>query len=269
MPNSDWGMTSTPSSATRTLTDVVGGTALLWGSITGTSSQAAPPGGWTGNHGPVNVTTLTATAGLILPKTSGIGIKIDTAAPTFPWRDLIGDMRPDPGGTNSPTLNVFRGGAGRQYSYSVNDKMDFQFHIPHDYVPGTDLFIHIHWSHNGTAISGNMVASIASTYAKGHNQAIFPAEKTVTITYPTVDIATTPQYIHRIDEVQWSSSGGSSTLFDTAIIEPDGLILGCMTVTGIPTITGGSPNEPFVTYVDLHYQSTGMGTKQKAPSFYV
>jgi hypothetical protein len=98
MPNSDWGTTTTPSSATRTLTDVVGGAALptnvshfgalanaagflkndgsgglsydntpqntaLWGSITGTSAQAAPAGGWTGNHGAMSMGTLSATSG--------------------------------------------------------------------------------------------------------------------------------------------------------------------------------------------------------------
>jgi hypothetical protein len=40
----------------------------LWGSITGASAQAAPAGGWTGNHGPVNVTTLKATDTVTITK---------------------------------------------------------------------------------------------------------------------------------------------------------------------------------------------------------
>ena len=35
-----------------------------------------------------------------------------------------------------------------------------------------------------------------------------------------------------------------------------------------PTVTGGSPNEPFVDYIDIHYQSTNMPTKQKASPFW-
>jgi hypothetical protein len=35
----------------------------LWGSVTGASAQEAPAGGWTGNHGAVNMTALTATTG--------------------------------------------------------------------------------------------------------------------------------------------------------------------------------------------------------------
>lgn len=204
----------------------------------------------------------------ILAGITGKGIKVDTATPTYPWRDLEGMYIPDPGGVNAPSLITYQG-LVREYAYTATDKIDCRFHIPHDYVPGTDLYIHAHWSHIGTAISGNMVMSFAHSYAKGHNQANFSAPKTVAITYATVDIATTPQYRHRIDEVQLSSSGGSATLLDSALIEVDGLLLINLTVTGIPTITGANPNnEPFIHCIDLHYQSTGIGTKNKAPAFY-
>lgn len=206
---------------------------------------------------------------IVLPKTAGKGIEVDPAAPTFPWRDMIGLLVPDLAGANSPILTAFIGGSVRGYAYTLSDKMDLRFHIPHDYLTGSDLFIHMHWSHNGTAINGDMVGTFASTYAKGHNQAIFTAEKTVTITYSTVDIATTPQYIHRIDEVQLSSIGGSATLLDTSLIEPDGLIEMNFTLTTLPTVTGGSTARLFIPFIDIHYQSTGVGTKQKAPDFYV
>ena len=203
----------------------------------------------------------------IFPKTSGNGIKVDTATPTYPWADMIGIFRIDT--SAPPTLAAFRGGFVRDYFFSAGQQLDVLIHVPHDYAAGTNVFLHVHWSHNGTAISGNFVATCRHIYAKGHNQEIFPAEKTVTVTYATVNIATTPQYIHRIDEVQLSSSGGSATLVDTALIEPDGVFMINMDVTTIPTITGASQNKPCVFFVDLHYQSTGIGTKAKAPNFYV
>ena len=49
---------------------------------------------------------------------------------------------------------------------------------------------------------------------------------------------------------------------------PDGLIIMNLTMTTIPTITGGSPNEPFIHRVDIHYLSTNVGTKDKTPDFY-
>lgn len=210
----------------------------------------------------------TLTDDLVLPKTSGVGIKVDTATPTFGWADIIGDVRPKTTGGGSPALETFIGGQTAAYCFLANDVIDFAWHIPHDYVPGTDLYVHIHWAHNGTNISGSFVVDVYSTYAKGHNQANFAAEKNVTITVPTPDLTTVPQYRHRIDEVQLSSNGGSATLLDSSLIEVDGLIICRMKATTIPTITGGS-TKPFILFADLHYQTTGvMGTKQKAPSFY-
>jgi hypothetical protein len=88
---------------------------------------------------------------------------------------------------------------------------------------------------------------------------------TDTITYNTTDITTTPQYRHRIDEIQLSTAGGSAARLNTTNIEVDGLILIRLKLTTLPTITGG---DLFVHTADLHYQSTEIGTKNKAPNFY-
>jgi len=210
-----------------------------------------------------------ATRGLVLPNGSGLGILTDPDAPSGPWEDMIGIMIPDPLGANSPVLTSISGGASRTYAYTTNDKMDIQIHATHLYLKGTDTFIHLHWLHNGTAISGNMVATLAYQYGKGHNQSVLTAEKTLTITYNTVNIATTPQYQTRIDEVQLSSDGGSATLMDTADIEPDGIFFVNLTLTTLPTITGGGTARVFIPYVDIHAQSRGFGTKQRTPDFYV
>jgi hypothetical protein len=206
---------------------------------------------------------------LILDKANTTGIKVDSITPTYPWRDLIGNINVDAAEANAPTLSAFMGGSVRRWAFSATDKADIEFHLPHDYAMGTDLYIHYHWSHNGTAISGNIVATFAYTYAKGHNQATFSAEKTITSTYNTVNIATTPRYQHRLEEVQLSSAGGSATLLDTALLEPDGILGVNFTMTTIPTITGGTPNEPFILFIDIHYQSTSLGTKAKSgPTFW-
>jgi hypothetical protein len=208
---------------------------------------------------------------IILSKAQNSGLKIDESNPAFGWDDITGILFPDLAGADAPTLSAFRGGATRRYAYAANDKMDCEFHIPHDYAMGTDVFIHVHWSHNGTEISGNAVFTLTHTYAKGHNQgaaSVYPAEKTLTITYNTTNITTTPRYIHRVDEVQLSSAGGSATLMDSAVLEPDGIVAVNFTMTTLPTITGGSPNDVFVFHIDLHYQSTQTATKNKTPDFW-
>jgi len=209
------------------------------------------------------------TDSITIPKTTGVGLKVDTAVPTFPWKDLLGTLVARDTGATAPSYGAFRGGVYRAYSFATNDTLDMTFHIPHDWVAGTDLYLHYHWAHNGTAISGNIVATYTYTVAKGFNQTTFPAEKTKTSTYATTNIATTPQYQHRIEEIQISVAGGSADQLDTAAIEVDSLLLVSFTMTTIPTITGGTPNEPFVLAIDIHYQSTGVGTKAKTVPFYV
>lgn len=209
-------------------------------------------------------------ANLVLPKTSGVGVKVDVASPTFAWADIIGNLDPKTSGAGTPTLNAFRGGNVNVFSFAANDLADMQFHIPHDYLPGSDIYIHVHWAHNGTAISGSFVCDFFHTYQKGHNQGDFPAEKTLTLTVSTPDIATIPQYRHRVDEVQLSASSPSAAQIDSDDLEPDGVILMRMRTTTIPTITGSAArNEPYIFFVDIHYQTTGViGTKAKSPGFW-
>ncbi len=184
------------------------------------------------------------------------------------WKDLIGSVVAQGSGVGWPSWSLFRGTSVDGYAFGVGEGVNFTFHIPHDYALGTDLFVHAHWSHNGTAISGNMQWNFEYSYAKGHNQEIFSTPKTGSISYNTVDIATTPRYVHRVDEVQLSSATPSASQIDSSLIEPDGIILMHFEAGAIPTITGGAPNEPFLFTVDIHYQADLEGTKNKAPNFY-
>jgi hypothetical protein len=209
----------------------------------------------------------TAPNGLILPKTSGTGIKVDTSVPTFGWRDITATVQPKTTGSGAPARAVYAGANLNQYAFIANDVCEFEFHIPHDYVPSTDLYFHVHWSHTGTTISGNAVFNAYYTYASGHNTMNFPAEKNLTITVPTPDVATVPQYRHRVDEVIMTGPSATATLTDRDVIEVDGMILLTLKLTTLPTL-GGS-GKLFVHTADIHYQSSNIGTKQRAPSFYV
>jgi hypothetical protein len=203
---------------------------------------------------------------ILVPKTSGIGIKVDYDEPTFGWRDIIGSVQPKATGAGSPARAIYRGNIG-DYAFAHNDVCDFIFHIPHDYVPGTDIYFHIHWSHtDAVSITGDATFTIYHQYSKGHNQAVFPAEKTLTITHATTDLATTPQYRHRIDEAAISGSAATSAVMDRSLIEVDGLLGATLKLTSIPTF-GGS-GKLFIHTCDIHYQSTNIATKGKAPDFY-
>jgi hypothetical protein len=205
--------------------------------------------------------------GIVLPKTAGVGIKVDPSAPTFGWRDLLAEIHPKASGAGSPYLAVFRG-AVKSYFFIANDESDSFFHVPHDYVPGSDMYLHLHWSHNGTNISGSLVVSYSVTYAKGHGQGVFNAPVNPIQTLSGLNITNTPQYGHRIDEFQLTSSTPSATQINSALIEPDGVFIINMKATTVPTITGGTETKPTLIYMDLHYQSTGIPTKNKSPNFW-
>jgi hypothetical protein len=208
---------------------------------------------------------LTGDGKLVLPKTTGLGIQVDLAAPTFPWADITGEIISRGVGATDPAFSTYIGNI-KQYQFAVNDEVWNVFHIPHDYLPGSDLYIHAHWSHNATTVTGGSVTwgwDVSS--AKGHNQAAFIATVNPTI----LQNASTTQYQHMIAEVQLSAGSPSASQINNSTIEPDSLII-CRTYLSANgmTVSGGGVPDPFLHTVDLHYQSTGIGTKAKAPNFY-
>lgn len=180
------------------------------------------------------------------------------------WKDLIGHVSPKATGAGAPTRTLYRGNI-YDFAFAVNDQVDFSFHMPHDYKPGTDLYLHTHWSHNGTNISGTLTSTFYISYAKGHNQVVWPAEVVPTLTDSSLSLVAAPQYRHMLTEVQLSATSPSATQIDTDDLEPDGIILATMKVTSLPTVTGGSL---FIHFADLHYKACYLGTVNKAPTFY-
>lgn len=217
-------------------------------------------------------TALGFNKGINLSCTEGSGIKCGLDTPDWGWKDLVGQIIPRSGGGAAPAFTAFRGGKVKEYAFSNTDIIDnITFHMPHDYAPNTDMFIHIHWGHNGTAISGTFSGNLNVIYSKGYNQAgeIFEAETVVPWSLSTPDIATYPRWCHDIHEVQLSASGGGAGLLDTDKLEIDGLIVVQLETTTVPTITGSvASNLPYVFTVDIHYQSTEVATQNKNYPFY-
>ena len=102
-------------------------------------------------------------------------------------------------------------------------------------------------------------------YSKGHNQAAFGEPVLITV----AQNASTTQYQHMIAETAASTSGGSAVQLDTDVLEPDGVIQCRLYLdSNDMTVSGGAVPDPFAHFVDIHYQSTNIGTKQRAPDFW-
>lgn len=213
-------------------------------------------------------TTEVISSNLIVSNTEGFGIKVNVENPNFPWHDIIGKIDPKFSGAGAPLRKLYKDTNIFDYAFSENDVVDFVFHLPHDYLPNSNLYLHVHWSHNGTSISGNAEFSFYHSYSKGHNQEEFSVERSMVLLVPTPDIATIPQYRHRVDEGQIAAPTANSQCMPTANIEPDGLIIGALKLTERPTIGGVPSPDLFIHTVDVHYQSTNMGTQSRSPDFW-
>jgi hypothetical protein len=188
---------------------------------------------------------------------SGEGIKVDLVNPTFGWRDLTADINVRGTGAADPTFALYGATAMRQYSFSANTEQEvfFVFHVPHDYVPGTAIHFHAHWSNAAaTPNTGNVVWGFDYSFAKGFNQEAFPAMTAITVT----QASPATRYQHMVAE---------TTAVTIATMEVDGLIL----VRGYRKAADAADtctDAVFLHTMDIHYQSSNMATKNKAPSFY-
>ncbi len=204
---------------------------------------------------------------IVFPKASTNGIKVDLATPTFGFADIIGDQFSKNTGGTRPTLTTYNG-AVQAWLFGVADEAYISYHIPHDYVAGTEIFLHIHWSHIATTVTGGTVTFKAtSIYAKAHNQAPF---QSVPAVGTFIGTSSTVQYQQILSEASYSASTPTGIQVDQDGLEPDGVIEMTFEVDANNlTVSGGPVPDVFVHFVDIHYQTTGIiGTKDKAPDFY-
>ena len=222
--------------------------------------------------------TVAATTGFVVSKAVSTGIKVDPAAPTFGWADMLGDINVKGTGAANPAWNLYRGSIYQYQFNSANvNEVWVNFHIPHDWVPGTDLYCHVHWSQNVVDTGGPAgVPGVAkwyfdATYADGYGTAGGAGDPFIApITVSVTQQGSTTQYAHMIAEVQCGTSGGAGgTMLDTSSIQVDGLIL-LRLYRNKTDVADTLDQSPFAHMVDLHYQSNGIrGTKQRnGPNFY-
>lgn len=186
---------------------------------------------------------------------SGEGQKIGTtAANNFGWRDLEGPIIVRGIGGSSPSWAEVGSTGFRKYQFSIGDECWISFHVPHDYVPGTDIYIHAHWFSDGTQ-TNTVKWEWNLAYADGYGAGAFPLESATTVT--AEEAATGVAYTHELTE---------TTAITISGIEVDGMI-----ECHIERITNGATENTdgiFLITSDIHYQSTNLPTKNRNPNFY-
>lgn len=82
--------------------------------------------------------------GAVLGAQSGIGIVLDPNAPDYGWHNMLGAIDVRGTGPNDPDFVAYGATAFRAYRFSATgeDEIFIGYHIPHDYVPGSAVFLH-------------------------------------------------------------------------------------------------------------------------------
>lgn len=185
------------------------------------------------------------------------------------WNDLLGRSLVRGIGANDPTWAVFRNTI-RLYQFSnvSMNEMWFEYHIQHDVKTNPEMHLHVHWTQNAVdtggpaGVPGTVKWYADMTYAKGHMQAAFPA----IITTSLVQQASTTQYMHMLIETQIAAIAPNASQFDSALIEPDGILL--VRLYRDPTDVVDTLNQaPFMVQCDVHIQVDRAATPNKAPPF--
>lgn len=201
-----------------------------------------------------NFTSIKLGDNLVLPNTSGNGIKLNNTTPAFGWKDLTSSITVRGSGVNAPSWAAWLGNM-YAYSFSASTMQEcwLEFHLDHDYAPDTAIHFHTHWLTTGTN-TGTCRWGFEYTHAKGHNQANFPATTTIYAEQAYQGTA----YRHMITE---------TTAVTITGLEPDSLIL-VRIFRDAAHVNDTLTDVAFLLTSDIHYQSTGIATKNKTPNFY-
>ena len=173
------------------------------------------------------------------------------------WRDNVVMLNlGQSGGVKEPDFVDFVG-TMKQWAFdsATMEEMYVNFHIDHDYAPGTAVFTHIHWAPSD-ATTGVVRWGLEMSIAKGHSQEPFSA----VTTYYMEQEAGGIDRLHNVAEVATGILGGG-------VIEPDTMLM-CRIFRDAAHANDTYSADAFGLCVDLHYQVDRNSTPQKSPDFY-
>jgi hypothetical protein len=196
-------------------------------------------------------------AGKVFPSASGVGIKIDVNNPDWGWHDMLGYLHAD-----DTRYAPYRGNI-KSITFEENESAYASFHFPHDYAVGTDVFIHVHWSHtSSTVVSGSVTWGFELLH--GEISGIFEEPVVVSVQQQVGN-----QYQHMVAEAIASTPGGSPVLLNTNKLCIDDVVQCRLFLDSNDIVTSDSSVvKPFAHFADIHYRSTALPTKNKTPNFW-
>lgn len=189
------------------------------------------------------------------------------------FNDIIGDQFSKNTGATKPSLTAYNG-AVSAWQFGNGDEAMISYHVPHDYIPGTDIHLHVHWSQTSATLTGGTLDFVyTAIYAKGHNQSSGSTftSTPITGTFSSIDVndgaGGLNQYQHHLTEVTISGASATAALFDRDDIEPDGVIELTIEMDANNLTDSVSVLDPFIHFVDIHFETDTIMTNEKAAPF--
>jgi hypothetical protein len=159
---------------------------------------------------------------------------------------------------NAPTLTLFRDGLYLPAFVGTGIQSQYVYaaiHIQHDYLPGTPLYPHVHWTHINAAPTGSVKWQIEYSVSKGHSVGTFGASTTVSVVQ-----AAAAQYTHHIAEV------ADGDVIPATNVEPDSVVL-IRLIRDPADAADDFADDAYLVAIDLHYKSQMCLTNEKASPF--
>ena len=114
----------------------------------------------------------------------------------YGWKDLRMSVVGSAAGGGTPTLAAF-GPTGniKQTSFGIGDSVYLAGHVDHDIKLGSTMYIHVHWSTNGTS-TNNVKWQVSYITAERENQQAFSADTIIALE----EAATGTAWSHMVTE---------------------------------------------------------------------
>jgi hypothetical protein len=182
----------------------------------------------------------------------GQGVRLgDYIENHFGWRDITGQVVQRGVGANDPSWAQIGSGPFYAYKFAVNDEVWMTYHVPHDLVVAP-VHWHCHWTPVGASLEP-VKWEVTYTNARGFGIGTFD-ENGTTVTAEEAPPAT---LAHMVTE----TAG-----IDMVSIEVDSLILA--RIRRLTNSATENTSDIFMLTADIHYQSSNLATRNKAPNFY-
>ena len=175
------------------------------------------------------------------------------------WNDLVQDVTVR-SGSNAPSPTIFIGGiSAYEFSPTTMNECFVNFHMRHDYIAGTMVYPHVHWSHN-TDAAGVVRWGFEYTLARRNDSTgnvTFASPSTLYIEH-TVTLGET--YQHHVNE---AADGAGIAGTD---LQEDALIL-CRVFRDATHANDTYPDPIHLLTVDIHYECNTLSTPLRTPPF--